>query len=174
MTNLNFRLAQSADIPQLIDLINKSYREQQGRSWTTELEWVKGQRITEHQLEEQLQFANSILLVAEANSSKIVACIGLTFENNQVEVGTFCTDPHVQNMRIGRSVLEYAEQYALKEDPHLTKAVMHVLDVRSELIAYYERRGYVKTGNEQPYPVEANVGVPRVPIKLVEMKKDLI
>ncbi|USP41935.1 GNAT family N-acetyltransferase [Acinetobacter sp. XS-4] len=173
MTNLNFRLAQFADIPQLIDLINKSYREQQGRSWTTELEWVKGQRITEHQLEEQLQFANSILLVAEANSSKIVACIGLTFENNQVEVGTFCTDPHVQNMRIGRSVLEYAEQYALKEDPHLVNAVMYVLDVRSELIAYYERRGYVKTGNEQPYPVEANVGVPMVPIKLIEMKKDL-
>lgn len=50
---------------------------------------------------------------------------------------------------------------------------MYVLDVRLELIAYYERRGYVKTGNEQPYPFEANVGVPIVPIKLVEMKKDL-
>ncbi|MGR2824752.1 GNAT family N-acetyltransferase [Acinetobacter sp. 1124_18A] len=173
MTNLNFRLAQFADIPQLVDLINTSYREQQGRSWTTELEFVKGQRITEHQLEEQLQLSNSTLLVGETNSSKIVACIGLTFENNQVEVGTFCTDPHVQNMRVGRSVLEYAEQYALKEVPHLTNAVMYVLDVRSELIAYYERRGYVKTDNEQPYPVEANVGVPIVPIKLIEMKKDL-
>lgn len=63
MTNLNFRLAQFADIPQLVDLINTSYREQQGRSWTTELEFVKGQRITEHQLEEQLQLSNSTLLV---------------------------------------------------------------------------------------------------------------
>ncbi|CAI3140864.1 hypothetical protein MWMV18_MWMV18_01246 [Acinetobacter calcoaceticus] len=61
----------------------------------------------------------------------------------------------------------------MKEDPHLTNAVMYVLDVRSELIAYYERRGYVKTGNEQPYPVEANVGGRMVPIKLIEMKKDL-
>lgn len=113
-------------------------------------------------------------MIEETSASKLIACIGLTFENNQVEIGTFCTDPQVQNMRVGRSVLEYAEQYALKEDPHLTNAVMYVLDVRSELIAYYERRGYVKTGNEQPYPVEANVGVPRVPIKLVEMKKDLI
>lgn len=173
MTNLNFRLAQFADIPQLVDLINTSYREQQGRSWTTELEFVKGQRITEHQLEEQLQLSNSTLLVGETNSSKIVACIGLTFENNQVEVGTFCTDPHVQNMRVGRSVLEYAEQYALKQAPYLVNAVMHVLDVRSELIAYYERRGYAKTGNEQPYPVEADVGGPIVPIKLIEMKKDL-
>jgi len=173
MNNLIFRLAQFADIPQLVDLINKSYREQQGRSWTTELEFVKGQRITEFQLKEQLQCANSTLLVAETEFSKIVACVGLTFENIQVEIGTFCTDPQVQNMRVGRSVLEYAEQYALKEDPHLTNAVMHVLNVRSELIAYYERRGYVKTDNEQPYPVEVNVGVPRVPIKLIEMKKDL-
>lgn len=128
MTNLNFRLAQFDDIPQLVDLINTSYREQQGRSWTTELEFGKGQRITEHQLEEQLQLSNSTLLVGETNSSKIVACIGLTFENNQVEVGTFCTDPHVQNMRVGRSVLEYAEQYALKQAPYLVNAVMHVLE----------------------------------------------
>lgn len=112
-------------------------------------------------------------MIAETSVSKLIACIGLTFENNQVEIGTFCTDPQVQNMRVGRSVLEYAEQYALKEDPHLTSALMYVLDVRYELIAYYERRGYMKTGNKQSYPVEANVGVPRVPIKLVEMKKDL-
>ena len=173
MNNLNFRLAQFADIPELVDLINKSYREQQGRSWTTELEFVKGQRITELQLKEQLQCANSTLLVGEIHPSKMIACIGLTFENNQVEIGTFCTDPHVQNMRVGRSVLEYAEQYALRKVPHLLNVVMYVLDVRSELIAYYERRGYVKTGNEQPYPVEADVGVPMVPIKLIEMKKDL-
>lgn len=173
MNNLNFRSAQFPDIPQLVVLINKSYREQQDRSWTTELDWVEGQRITEFQLEAQLQLRNSTLLIAETSASKLIACIGLTFENNQVEIGTFCTDPQVQNMRVGRSVLEYAEQYALKEDPHLTSAVMYVLDVRSELIAYYERRGYMKTGNKQPYPVEAKVGVPRVPIKLVEMKKDL-
>ncbi|AVN21790.1 GNAT family N-acetyltransferase [Acinetobacter pittii] len=173
MNNLNFRLAQFSDIPQLVALINKSYREQQDRSWTTELDWVEGQRITEFQLEEQLQLRNLTLLVAETSASKLIACIGLTFENNQVEIGTFCTDPQVQNMRVGRSVLEYAEQYALKEVPHLTSALMYVLDIRSELIAYYERRGYMKTGNKQPYPVEANVGVPRIPIKLVEMKKDL-
>lgn len=42
MNNLNFRSAQFPDIPQLIVLINKSYREQQDRSWTTELDWVEG------------------------------------------------------------------------------------------------------------------------------------
>ncbi len=101
MNNLNFRLAQFSDIPQLVALINKSYREQQDRSWTTELDWVEGQRITEFQLEEQLQLRNLTLLVAETSASKLIACIGLTFENNQVEIGTFCTDPQVQKYENG-------------------------------------------------------------------------
>ena len=49
-----------------------------------------------------------------------------------------------------------------------------VLDVRSELIAYYQRRGYQITGHTAPYPVNANVGRPLVPIQLIEMKKAII
>ena len=49
-----------------------------------------------------------------------------------------------------------------------------VLHVRSELIAYYQRRGYQITGHTEPYPVNANVGQPLVPIQLIEMKKAII
>lgn len=73
-------------------------------------------------------------------------------------------------MKIGRSVLEYAEQFALHKVPELDSAIMYILNVRSELIAYYERRGY-KTGNHEPYPLDANVGLPLIPIKLIEMKR---
>ena len=52
--------------------------------------------------------------------------------------------------------------------------IMYVLDVRSELIAYYQRRGYQITGHTAPYPVNANVGQPLVPIQLIEMKKAII
>ena len=52
--------------------------------------------------------------------------------------------------------------------------IMYVLDVRSELIAYYQRRGYQITGHTEPYPVNANVGQPLVPIQLIEMKKTII
>jgi predicted GNAT family N-acyltransferase len=173
MITLTFRLAEVIDIPLLVDLINKSYRDQQGRSWTTEIEFVKGLRITEDQLRQQLELSNSVLLIGEIDPSKIVACIGLAFQNNTVEIGTFCTDPDIQNMKVGRCVLEYAERFALQQESGLASAIMYVLDVRSELIAYYERRGYVKTGSEQPYPLEAGVGEPLLPIKLIEMKKDL-
>ncbi|MFY0045938.1 GNAT family N-acetyltransferase, partial [Acinetobacter baumannii] len=75
------------------------------------------QRISQEQLTQQLELPNSVLLVAEIDSSQIVACIGLTFQNNTVEIGTFCTDPQIQNMKVGRSVLEYAEQFALQKTP---------------------------------------------------------
>ena len=48
---------------------------------------------------------------------------------------------------------------------------MWVLSVRYELIAYYERRGYVQTGVVGDYPLDANVGTPIVDLYLVEMKK---
>lgn len=48
---------------------------------------------------------------------------------------------------------------------------MWVLSVRSELISYYERRGYVLTGVLDEYPLNANVGTPIVDLYLVEMKK---
>ncbi|MDU3123283.1 MAG: GNAT family N-acetyltransferase, partial [Acinetobacter baumannii] len=130
MIKLNFRLAEFSDIPTLVELINQSYREQQGRSWTTEVEYVKGQRINKEQLKQQLELPNSVLLIGEIDSSKVVICIGLTFHSNTVEIGTFCTDPHVQNMKIGRSVLEYAEQFALHKVPELDSAIMYVLNVR--------------------------------------------
>ncbi len=50
---------------------------------------------------------------------------------------------------------------------------MHVLDVRTELLVYYQRRGYQITGRKSEYPIEAAVGQPIVPIQLIEMKKIL-
>lgn len=39
---------------------------------------------------------------------------------NTVEIGTFCTDPHIQNMKVGRHVLEYAEQFGLQKSQNWT------------------------------------------------------
>lgn len=51
---------------------------------------------------------------------------------------------------------------------------MYVLNVREELIQYYERRGYKKTGLIEDYPLDANVGMPLLDLNLIEMQKTLI
>ena len=71
-------------------------------------------------------------------------------------------------------MLNYVEAYVAQRCSKVRDLIMYVLDVRSELIAYYQRRGYQITGHTEPYPVNANVGQPLVPIQLIEMKKTII
>ena len=180
MNHLKFRLAQHTDIPKLVDLINTAYRQQNARSWTNEAAIVTGQRVNASQLTHSLSQDNFQLWLAfQGQESKeeeqIVACIGLTINEHDVEIGTFCIAPQVQNQGIGKQVLDFAEnnvrQKIRLKHQHLNDFVMWVLSVRTELIAYYERRGYVQTGSVDDYPLDADVGKPLVDLHLVEMRK---
>ena len=174
MKHLKFRFAQSADITKLVDLINSAYRQQHGNSWTSEAEIVTGQRINASQLEHALSQDHFQLWIA-LQDEQIVACIGLTFNLYDVEIGTFCITPHFQNQGIGKQVLDFAENYVRQkirlEHQHLNDFVMWVLSARTELIAYYERRGYVQTGSVDDYPLNADVGRPMIDLHLIEMRK---
>ena len=170
---LEFRIAQISDIPKLVELVNSAYRHKDGNSWTSEAEIVSGDRINYQQLEQSLFQKNFKLFVAELDG-KLVACIGLTFDQDNVEVGTFCIAPEYQNQGIGKQVLDFAEKYVIDlKLPNLNDFVMWVLSVRHELIAYYERRGYVQSGVIDEYPMDAGVGKPIVDLHLVEMRKVL-
>lgn len=173
---LNFRTARISDITNLVDLINSAYRQQEGRSWTSESEIVTGDRINAKQLEQALAQDNFQLFVAELDE-QIVACIGLTFTQHDVEIGTFCIATTLQNQGIGKYVLDFSEQYVhdkvLSTHCHFTHFVMWVLSVRHELIAYYQRRGYIQTGIVEDYPLNANVGIPIVDLHLIEMRKSV-
>lgn len=178
MHNLKFRTAQTTDIPVLVGLINSAYRQQEGNSWTSEAEIVAGDRINHQQLEQALKQDNFKLFVAEFDGQlldgQLVACIGLTFDYADVEIGTFCIAPQFQNQGVGKHVLDFAETYAQNLNvADLTHFVMWVLSVRHELINYYERRGYVQSGVVDDYPMDANVGQPIVDLHLVEMRKSV-
>lgn len=57
-------------------------------------------------------------------------------------------------------MLAHAEKYA-NESFGSEKFIMVVVSSRSELIAFYLRRGYRKTGTIQDYPLSAGVGTPK-------------
>jgi ribosomal protein S18 acetylase RimI-like enzyme len=69
--------------------------------------------------------------------------------------------PKLQAQGLGKKMLLYAESYAAKHF-NASEFKMSVLSARPELLAFYERRGYVQTGEVKEYPLSAGVGQPMV------------
>ena len=177
MKNLSLRIANSSDIQNVVILINQAYRTNNAASWTSEQGIVAGARINEQQLLHFLAQKNVRLFVADIQDNPqqgLLGCIGLTFQQDTVEIGTFCVAAAWQNQGIGRQMLKYAEMQAQEICANLKCYEMFVLDARSELIEYYERCGYVKTACIENYPIHANVGIPLIDLKLQQMKKSII
>ena len=175
MQSLKFRKAELTDLDRLLHLINLAYRENPIQSWTNEADYVSGQRINKLQLQQALMDDNYHLYVAEVedviSTTSLIGCIGLAFNAKEVEIGTFCVDPVFQNTGVGKMILSFAETQALLIQPNLRLYMMYVLDIRSELIAYYQRRGYSLTQVRKPYPIDANVGTPLLNIELQQLIK---
>ena len=170
---LKFRLARQDDLPFLVSLINRAYRSGGAKSWTNEAGIVAGQRIDLNQLQQALAQPDfELWLLEHENASELQGCIGLTFNSASAEIGTFCVDPKAQNAGLGRKLLAFAEAYIQQNHQAIQVLEMHVLNVRTELIAFYQRCGYVQTQKTADYPVNANVGQPLLALHLVHLQKE--
>ena len=161
MTTLTFRAATTDNIPALVALVTSAYRGEASRTgWTSEADLIDGERIDAAALEADLTRARSIILLAE-RGDQLVACAHVAEVNGAGYFGMFAVDPTQQGSGLGSVVLAEAENYAAREWG-ITVMQMTVIDVREELIAFYERRGYVRTGITKPFPYgDQRVGTPR-------------
>ena len=170
---LKFRLARQDDLLCLVSLINRAYRSGGAKSWTNEVNIVAGQRIDLNQLQQALAQPDfELWLLEHENASEVQGCIGLTLNSESAEIGTFCVDPKAQNAGLGRKLLAFAEAYIQQNHQAIRVLEMHVLHVRTELIAFYQRCGYVQTRKTADYPVNANVGQPLLALHLVHLQKE--
>jgi len=164
----NIRLASKADIQQLTMLINTAYRTPGG--WTTEAGMILGDRIQEQQLYELLNSAHFQLFVLEIEN-KLFGCIGVSLGQQVAEIGSFAVAPAEQNSGYGKQLLDFAESHIFEI---FKKNVIQisVLNVRTELLAYYQRRGYQLTEKIEAYPLGQKVGEPLIPVHLLILEKN--
>lgn len=162
MTNtLTFREATAADIPWLVALVTRAYRGDASRKgWTTEADLLEGQRIDAERMQAIIDTPRSLVLVAEQGGEP-QACAQVSFEDGAGYFGMFSVEPELQGSGIGKAVLAEAERLAQSRwDATLMR--MTVIDVRDSLIAFYERRGYVRTGRHAPFPYgDSRYGIPK-------------
>ena len=160
-TATTFRLATSADVAAIVALVESAYRGDVSRKgWTTEADLLDGQRTDPAGVAELIAKPGSCMLLAERDGA-LLACANLEKRGDAGYFGMFSVRPDLQGAGIGRAVLAEAERVA-HEDWHCREMHMTVISVRDELIAWYERRGYRRTGIHSPFPYgDARFGIPK-------------
>ena len=174
MDTLSFRPANHADIPALVALVTSAYRGDVSRQgWTTEADLLDGQRIDPDVLARDIGRARSRILVAE-RGGEMLACAHVAEEDGAGYFGMFSVRPDLQGGGVGKAMLAEAERIA-REEWQLPTMRMTVIDIRDELIAFYERRGYARTGIKKPFPYgDERFGIPlRQDLRFEVLEKDL-
>ncbi|MGH6717867.1 MAG: GNAT family N-acetyltransferase, partial [Alphaproteobacteria bacterium] len=149
------------DADRVIALVESAYRGDASRAgWTTEADFLDGRRTGADDIASILARPQSRLLLAESDG-ELVACAHVAVEDGAGYFGMFSVAPGLQGGGVGKNVLAEAERIAHEEWACPTMR-MTVIDIRAELIAFYERRGYVRTGIKKPFPYgDARFGLPR-------------
>jgi GNAT superfamily N-acetyltransferase len=172
---LSFRIAHLDDIPTLIPLVESAYRGDASRvGWTTEADILDGQRIDADGLHESISAKNSRILLAEKNGELLACCHIQKQDDGAGYFGMFSVLPGLQGGGIGKLLLTEAERQA-RDELHCSRMEMTVIDVRESLIAFYERRGYLRTGIHKPFPYgDERFGIPkRDDLRFELLTKDL-
>ena len=164
--------ATPADVPRLVRLVNSAYRGETSRQgWTSEGHLLDGQRIDAEALEEMLAAPESDILLCQNEAAELLGCFHVQVANQKVVQGMLAVNPTGQRQGVGKFLLRAAEAYGQQHG--CTVAKMTVISVRSELIAYYERQGYHLTGGTEPFPTDTRFGIPKQPLLLLVLEKQL-
>jgi GNAT superfamily N-acetyltransferase len=157
---LAYRAATVADIDAVVALVESAYRGDASRQgWTTEADFLDGRRTGADDVGACIARDRSRILLAERRA-ELLACAHVAEEDGAGYFGMFSVRPALQGGGIGKHVLAEAERIA-RDEWNLPVMRMTVIDIRDELIAFYERRGYRRTGMTKPFPYgDARFGLP--------------
>ena len=154
----------SADIADYVELVSSAYRgEGSKQGWTTEADLLGGQRLDGPMAEDMLAEADSQILLARDEQGRAVASVYVREpEYGAAYLGVLAVSPLGQGKGVGSALIGLAEAW-VAERWGATSMRMSVINKREELIAYYERRGYSRTGEVEPFPYgDERFGLPKV------------
>lgn len=148
-----FRLATSEDLPTLHALVESAYRGDSARGgWTHEADLLSGERTSQAELARVMADPANRLILAHRDGA-LVGTVTVTRRGDTMAyMGMLCVDPTLQSGGLGRMLIAEAEDCARREWGAMVME-MTVVSARVELIAYYERRGYARTGEIRPFPL---------------------
>jgi len=161
LASVRYRLAWIDDVPAIVALVNAVYRGDSSRlGWTTEADLLDGQRTDAADVSQWVSAPESFFLLAEDDAG-LLGCAHLNRDDDRACFGMFSIRPGSQGLGFGTALLVEAETH-VRQRWNVRSMRMCVISLRSELIAYYERRGYARIGKTAPFPTDTRFGTPKV------------
>jgi hypothetical protein len=138
------------DLDEVVDLVNQAYRATASGGWTTEAGLIEGSRVDRESLAQTIQAGTTTLVARDQASRHFQGCVAV---RPLESANGIC-----QTAGLGKSIMAAAETFAIERGARSIK--ISVIEVRRALIAWYERRGYKRSGDVEPFPYgDLSVGV---------------
>lgn len=154
---MKLTLARIEEAEEIAALVNSAYRGDSSRAgWTTEADLLEDVRTEAHVLRGYMnpRRGQAILVLREETAAEIIGCVYLALMEREGGIscylGMLTVKPVIQAKGYGRFILEGAEEFA--REWGALGMHMQVITVREELLAWYERRGYRRTGATKEFP----------------------
>lgn len=169
-----FSFATPADAGRIDEIVEAAYRATgPAAGWTTESHLLDGQRTDLDEIARLIEQPDGGLLTARS-SGRILGSCELRRRTDHAYFGMFAVDPALQTKGLGTQLLAQAERVA-REEWGLGEIRLTVITARTDLIAWYQRRGFRPTGVTSPFPYgNERFGIPRVEgLRFEEFSKQL-
>lgn len=171
--DLSFRYAGVDDVESIVALAQSAYRGEGSRAgWTTEADLLDGQRTDAAAVSDLLSGGQGIVLAER--ESELLGCCHIAHDGDACWFGLFAVPPQAQGQGIGHRLLTIAERWAVAHFD-ARRMCMKVIWPRTELIAWYQRRGYRDTGAKHDFPYgDPRYGLPlRDDLYFIELERPL-
>ena len=159
---LTYRDATEADVEALVPLIESAYRGDSSRAgWTTEADILQGQRTDPRGRARRHRGAGQPAADGGAGRASWSPAAS---SNTAATPPTSACSRSLPRSRARASASGSSPRRSARPAPSGACGEMHmtVISVRDELIAWYERRGYRRTGKMTPFPYgDERFGVPQ-------------
>lgn len=172
-SNSLIQFATNEDIVAIKHLLNAAYRGDSSRKgWTHEADLIGGDvRTDDNNVSEVMDIPGSVFLKYLDEDGSLIGCVNLQNQGSNLYLGMFSIKPEIQGKGLGKALLAAADEYAASLG--ITRIKMTVISVRAELIGWYNRNGYLPTGELIPFHEDGLTGNHLQPLEFAVLVKEL-
>ncbi len=145
-----FRLATYRDAAGIAELVNLANSGDGGAGWTDESGLYQGDRTDDNEVLEMMSVPGAIFL-RYMQDGRLAGCVYLKRVGHAACMSMLAVLPELQDQGIGKQLIAEAERIVLGDWDCSAVLLAVIVSHRPELTAYYQRRGYLRTGRSKAF-----------------------